>query len=106
MIKDKISVIISNLKFNIAYSKISLNAIKRFFILIIDNKYIKNRPILQFLLRVLAGSIDISSYFFYWKVKNSDDNNKSNKSEIEEKIKFKNKMNQNKLIYQIDRAIS
>lgn len=64
MIKDKMNTVISNWKFNIADFKISPNVIKRFFILIIDNKYIKNTDILQFLLGILADNINILNYFF------------------------------------------
>lgn len=52
MIKDKINAIVSNLKLNISSLKISLNAIKNFCILTINNKTTKNMSILQFLLRI------------------------------------------------------
>lgn len=61
MVKDEMGAIVSNLKLSIASFKISPNEIKRFFILTINNKHAKNVPILQFLLRVLAGSISVPS---------------------------------------------
>lgn len=65
MIKNKISIIVSNLKPSIASFKIYLGIIKRFSILIIDNKYIRNAFILQFLLKVSTCNISISHHFFY-----------------------------------------
>lgn len=85
--------IVSNLKFNITSFKISPNEIKRFLILTINNKYAKNAPILQFLLRLLANSIVVFSHSFCWKIENQDCNNKSNKSEIEKKIKLEDEIN-------------
>lgn len=45
-------------------SKISLDVIERFFILIIDNEHAKNMFIQNFLLKVSAGSIGIPCYLF------------------------------------------
>ena len=75
-------------------SKISLDVIERFSILIIDNKHVKSALILQFLLRALAGSIDLPSHSFYWEVKNPDGNIESDKSETEEiRIELENEIN-------------
>lgn len=46
MVKNEMSVIVSNSKLNIASSKISLDTIKEFSILTINNKYAKSAPIL------------------------------------------------------------
>lgn len=46
MIKDEINTIVSNPKFSMANFKISPKTIKRFFMLTINNKYVKNTPIL------------------------------------------------------------
>lgn len=67
MIKDKISTVISKPKLSISSSKMSLNAIKRFSILTIDNKYIKNTHIIQFLLRTLVNNEGILNYFVLLK---------------------------------------
>lgn len=48
----------------------------------------------------------INSYFSYQEVENLDGNNISHKDDAEEKIKLRDKMNQNKLICQTDKAIS
>lgn len=64
IVKDKISVIVNNLKLSIASFMISSDAIKRFSILTINNKYARNMPILQSLLRASTGSINVSSHFF------------------------------------------
>lgn len=86
------SAVVSNLKLSITNFKISPDAIKRFSVLIIDNKNTKNSPILQYLLRALANSIDILSHYFCWKVKNFDGNNISNKNEAKEEIELKKKI--------------
>lgn len=59
MVKDEMTAVVSNLKLCMSSHKISLNAIEGFFILTIDNKHARNMPILQFILRVSAGSISI-----------------------------------------------
>ena len=64
MVKEEISTVISNLKLSMSNTKISLNTMKRFSMLTIDNKYTKNAPILQFLLKVLAGNIGVTSNLF------------------------------------------
>lgn len=46
MVKDKINTIVNNLKLSISSSKISLDIIKRFSILIIDNKYTNHTSII------------------------------------------------------------
>lgn len=48
MIKDKIDTIVSNPKLSMSSSKISLDVMKEFSILTIDNIYAKNIPILHF----------------------------------------------------------
>lgn len=74
-------------------SKISPNIRKGFLILIINNTYTKSIYIIQFILRNLANSINISSYFSCQKIENLDVNNKSNKYEAKTEIKFKDKIN-------------
>lgn len=64
IIKEEMGAIVSNSKFNITNFKISLDEIKGFLILTINNKYAKNAPILQFLLRPLANSIAVFSHSF------------------------------------------
>lgn len=64
MAKDKISVVVNNLKLSIFNFKISQDAMERFSILTIDNKYAKNTSILQFLLKVSTNSISIASHSF------------------------------------------
>lgn len=86
MIKVKISIIISNLKLNIANFKINLNIMKRFLILTINNKYAKNMLILYLLFKVSANSIDIFRYFFYQKIEILNNNNKNNKKKSNLKI--------------------
>lgn len=93
MIKDKISAIINNPKLSIASSKISPDTTKGFFMLIIDNKHVKNMLIPQFLPRILASSIEILSHSFCWKMKNPDSNNKSNKNKAKKRIELKDKIN-------------
>ena len=51
MVKDKISIVISNPKLSISSFKISLDAIKGFSTLSIDNKYTRSAPILRSILR-------------------------------------------------------
>lgn len=46
IVKDKISAVVKNPKLSISNSKISPNAIKRFFIMTINNKHAKNTLIL------------------------------------------------------------
>lgn len=58
------------------------------------------------MLKTLASSIDIHSHSFHLGFENWDNNNKSDKSEVKQKIKLKDKINQNKLICQTDRANS
>lgn len=99
MVKNKICEIISNTKFSIGSLKISLDAIKGFFILTINNKYSKTTLILQFLLRVWTSNIGVSSYFFCCKVENLNSNNINNKSKIKKEIKLHNKINWDILIY-------
>lgn len=106
MVKDKISVVVSNLKLSISSSKISPNIMKEFSMPTIDNKYARNVSILQSLLKVSIGSISISNHSFCWKIENFDTHNESNKSEIKTRIKLKNKMNQDKLICQIKKTNS
>lgn len=84
-------------------SKISLNTIERFSILTIDNKYTRS---VQSLFRASINNIDIPSSFFCQGMKILDNNDKNNKSEIELEIKLEDKMNQNILICQTDRASS
>lgn len=62
MIKDEMSTIVNNPKLRISSSKINPDVMKRFFILTINNKYARNVLILQFLLKVSAGSISISNH--------------------------------------------
>lgn len=102
MVKKDINRVVSNPKFSIVNSKISLNIIARFLILIINNKYSKNAPILQFLLNVSTGSKGISCYFFCWKIENLNGSYKSDKNKIEEENKLEDKINWNKLIYQVN----
>lgn len=64
MIKNEISLVVSNTKFNMTSFKISWDTIEGFFLLIIDNKYAKNISILWFLFRVLANSKNVSSHSF------------------------------------------
>lgn len=89
--KNKIKVVISNLKFSITGLNISLNVIKKFSILTIDNKNIKTIPILSFLLIILADNIDVSSYSFFKEAENANSNNIINKNKVEEEIKLKDK---------------
>lgn len=65
MVRNEMSAIVSNPKLSMSGSKISLDGIEEFSILTIDNKHTKSASILQSLLRVSAGSIDVSSHFFY-----------------------------------------
>lgn len=65
MVKDEINAIVNNPKVNIYSFKISSDVIEEFFILIIDNQYIKNAPILRSLLGALVGSKSVFSYFSY-----------------------------------------
>lgn len=65
IVKDKMSIVVNNSKLNIFNSKISPNIMKRFFILIIDNKYAKSALILQFLFKISTNNIDIFSHFFW-----------------------------------------
>lgn len=46
MVKDKMSIVVSNPKLSISSSKISLDAIKRFSMSTINNKQARNTPIL------------------------------------------------------------
>lgn len=46
MIKNKISIVISNTKLNMSSFKISQDVIERFFMSTIDNKYAGSTPIL------------------------------------------------------------
>ncbi len=87
------SAVICNLKLSISSFKISLDVIERFFILTIDNKYTKNVPILQFILRASAGSIGFPSYFFRQKIENLDANNNRNENEAEIRIELEDEMN-------------
>lgn len=65
MIKDKLSMIVNNLKLSRSSFKISLNTIKRFSILTINNKYIKIIFILWSLFKILVNNIEIFSYSSY-----------------------------------------
>lgn len=93
MTKNKMSAVVSNLKVNMFSSKISPDVVEKSSILIINNKFIKSVPILQFLLRVLTNSISISSLFSYYKMKNPDANNKSGKNKAEIIIKLEDEIN-------------
>lgn len=93
MVNNEIITFVSNLKLSISSCKINPNAIKRFFISIINNKHVRNILILQFIIRVLAGSIDISSHFSCWEIKNLNTNNENNESEAETRIELENKIN-------------
>lgn len=104
MVKNKINVIISNLKLIIFISKIGSDIIKFFSILTIINKYARSVSILQFSFSVSANNIDITTYFSYLEIENLDENNKSNKNEIKIKIQLNNKINQDEFIYKINRA--
>lgn len=66
---------------------------KRFFISTINNKHARSMLILQFIIKALADSINISSHFSCWGMKNLDINNKNNKSEVETRIELQNKIN-------------
>ena len=63
MVKDEISAVISNPKLHMSNFKISLNAMKRFFILTINNKHTRNALILQSILRASISSIGVPSHF-------------------------------------------
>lgn len=65
------STVISNSKLSMSNSKISLNTMKRFSILTINNEYTRNMPSIQFILIILAGSIDVTSHFFCLRDKKS-----------------------------------
>lgn len=105
IVKDEISVVVSNLKLSVSSSKISPNVIEGFSILTIDNKHIKSAPILQSLLRALAHSIDILSHSFCWGIENLDGNIESDKNEVEEaRIELEDEMNQDVLIHQTNKA--
>ena len=65
MVKDKISVGVSNQKLSISSSKITLITIKQFSILTINNKHIKSMPILQSIFRASANKISIPNHFSY-----------------------------------------
>ena len=65
MVKDEISTVISNPKLSMSSSKISLDAMEEFSMSTIDNKYAKSIPILWFILRALAGSLDVPSHSFH-----------------------------------------
>lgn len=106
MIKDEISAVVNNQKFSMSSSKISLDAMKRFSILTINNKHTRSMPILQSIFRVLASSIGVLSHSFCWGIKNPDANNESNKNKAETRIELGNKLNQDKLICQSKRASS
>lgn len=93
IIKDKMSAVINNLKLSISSLKISLNAIKEFSILIINNKTTKSVSILQFLFRTLTNNIGILSHSFYWKIENVNINNESDKNEARKKIKSEDEIN-------------
>ena len=64
MVKDEMSVVISNPKLSMSSSKISPNAIKGFSMLTIDNKHTRSAPILRSILRASANNIGVSSHFF------------------------------------------
>ena len=81
MVKDEISTIVNNPKLSISSSKISLDAMEGLSMSTINNKYTKNMPILQFILRTSPSSIGIPSHFSCWKVENLDANNESNENE-------------------------
>lgn len=93
MVKNKMSAVVSNLKVSMFSSKISPDVVEKSSILIINNKYIKSVPILQFLLRVLANNIGISSLFSCWKMKNPDANNKNDKNKAEIAIELEDEIN-------------
>ena len=65
IVKDKMNTVVSNPKLSMSSSKISSDIMEGFFILTIDNEYARNTSILQYILRVLAGSIGVSSYSSY-----------------------------------------
>lgn len=46
MVKNEISDFVNNLELNISHFKICLDTIERFSILSINNKYVRNTPIL------------------------------------------------------------
>lgn len=62
IIKNKINVVVNNLKLSMSISKINLDTIKRFSISTINNEYTKSISILQSLLRALADSIVVLYY--------------------------------------------
>lgn len=98
MVKDEMTAVVSNPKLSMSSHKISLNIIERFFILMIDNKHARNMPILQSILRVSAGSINILCYSYCSRVENPDANNKRDESKVEIEIELEDKINRNKLI--------
>lgn len=64
MIKDKISAVVNNLKLSISSLKICLDAMEEFYLSTIDNEYVRNASIFQFLLKISTSSIGVISYFF------------------------------------------
>lgn len=93
MVNDEINAVVSNSKLSISSSKIILDIMKRFFILIIDNKYARSIFIFQSLLGTLVCSLNIFCYSFHLGVKNLDDNDKTNKSKAKVRIRLKDKIN-------------
>lgn len=78
MIKNKINIIINHLKLSMSSSMISPAIMKKYFILIINNKYVRSMPILRSLYKILANNIGILNQFFYQEIKNLNANNKNN----------------------------
>ena len=106
IVKDEMSVVISNQKLSMSSSKISPNAIEGFSMSTIDNKHARSTHILQSILRALSGSINVLSHFFCWEVENLDVNNESNESKAETKIELEDEINRDKLICQTKRTSS
>lgn len=87
---------------NLAYlvPRLSLDAMERFFISIINNKHVRSTSILQSLLRASAGSIDVPTHSSNWEVKNPHDSNESDVSRADTGIKIQDEINKNKSISQ------
>lgn len=106
IVKDEMSIVVSNPKLSMSHSKISLNAIEGFSISTINNKHVRSAPILRFILSASVDNIGVLSHSCHWGIENPDANNESNESEIEMRIELKDEINRDKLIRQTKTANS